>query len=193
MDKVKVFGEVNTPAPLRRDLLDCLGARFWNRPRLVFEPCCGKSGFVMDCIRALMRYMPFAGSEPDKLQFIVEECLFWADLNPENVAYTARRIYSHPAADPRRQYAFNAFVGDSLRMDLESAFPSLGRRRFDAVITNPPFQTRQTGRRRGGYGGKTLWDQFVYQALEAWCDRAVCSCAFTRAVGANRCIRCGLC
>jgi len=41
-------GEVSTPYLLRQEMLDKIPLDFWTVPRKVFEPCCGKGGFVID-------------------------------------------------------------------------------------------------------------------------------------------------
>lgn len=78
---VKEFGEVNTPYVLRQDMLDRLPVDFWKQPRRVLEPCCGKGGFVLDIVeRFLEQGIP--------LPTVLQECLYWGDLNPTNVEYT---------------------------------------------------------------------------------------------------------
>ena len=42
--------EFTTPFKLRQEMLDKIPEDFWSSPKKVFEPCCGKGGFLIDII-----------------------------------------------------------------------------------------------------------------------------------------------
>ena len=42
--------------------------------------------------------------------------------------------------------------------------------KFDIIMGNPPFQKSQKGKRKGGFGGRTLWDKFVKKSLNLFLD-----------------------
>lgn len=44
----KMNAEISTPYDLRKDMLDKIPVNFWKLPQKVFEPCCGKCGFIID-------------------------------------------------------------------------------------------------------------------------------------------------
>mgnify|MGYP000067449277 CR=1 FL=1 len=46
----KQNAEVSTPYELRKEMLDKIPTDFWESPKRVFEPCCGKGGFLIDII-----------------------------------------------------------------------------------------------------------------------------------------------
>ena len=50
----KTNAEVSTPHKLRQEMLDKIPLEFWTEPRLVFEPCAGKGGFLIDIIDRFM-------------------------------------------------------------------------------------------------------------------------------------------
>ena len=43
----KINAEVSTPCHLVDIMLNVLPSDFWNEPRTIFEPCCGKGNFVL--------------------------------------------------------------------------------------------------------------------------------------------------
>ena len=152
MDVKKVFGEVNTPPELREVTLDTLPSSFWKTPKRVLEPCCGSGGYVEDIIDRFMTGLTKPKSKNARYKLIVETCLVWGDINPDNVELVTKKI------DPKHQYKLQSYVGDALYKDFTP---------FDAVITNPPYQM-PTSLRKGGWGNKTLWDRFVVKTLDEW-------------------------
>ena len=78
--------------------------------------------------------------------------LFMVELNPKNVKIS-RKIFGDSA---------NIFCGDFLTIDMNV---KTGVEKFDIIIGNPPFQIAQDGKREGGYGGRTLWDDFIIKCL----------------------------
>lgn len=53
VDKL-LFSEVNTPLELRQQILSKIPDAFWTCKKKVFEPCCGKGGFVIDIIEKFL-------------------------------------------------------------------------------------------------------------------------------------------
>ena len=154
MNVKKIYGEVNTPPFLRKLVLDVVPSAFWTTSQRVLEPCCGDGGFVQDIIQRFMDGLATPKDETKRYKWIVENCIYWGDINPTNVKLVRKKV------DPKKQYKLLSFTGDSL-----TEFPEWET--FDAVITNPPYQM-PTGLRKGGWGNKTLWDKFVDQTLDVW-------------------------
>jgi len=78
------------------------------------------------------------------------------ELNPVNVR-VCKKIFKmiDPKATPNIvKHDFLTFKGFK------------GVDKFDVVMGNPPFQTEQNIKRKGGYGGKTLWDKFVIDSFK---------------------------
>lgn len=138
-------GEVTTPFILRQEMLDLIPLSFWQlyKPIKIFEPCCGKGGFVVDIYNKLIEHSFLTKKE------ILMECLYFADINPVNVFLTKRLL------DPDDEYLLNTVVGDTLKMTFDF--------KFDAIISNPPYNAV------GKVGtGNTLWQHFTRKALNEW-------------------------
>lgn len=155
-DKFKL-AEIPTKYNLRRKMIDALNlvVSYWNRPHKVFEPCCGKGGFLIDVyanlINGLKDIMP---DSVERKKFVLEECLYFGDINPENVEICKLLL------DPNNEYRLNSYVGDTLSINLKSIWNIDG---FDLVFGNPPFNG-QTGTGTG----TPIWNKFVKKALDYW-------------------------
>jgi len=82
----KSNAEVSTPFKLRQEMLDKIPVEFWTSIKKVFEPCAGKGGFIVDiidrCMNGLEKTIP---DERERYRTIVEECLYFSDINPTNI------------------------------------------------------------------------------------------------------------
>lgn len=136
------LGEVGTPYQLRQDMINSLPVSFWKKPRLVLEPCCGKGGFLIDVIDKFMKYLNI---KEGKYKYIVENLIFFADINKKNVNFCRKLL---------GEYNLNYYVGDSLKKDYSG---------FDLVIGNPPYQ--ETGLKETG---QTIYQKFIKISLEKW-------------------------
>lgn len=147
--------EVSTPRQLRHNMLDRIPPEFWTEKRKVFEPCCGKGGFLMDIIERFMDGLEgVIPDEKERYRVIVEECMYWSDINDMNI-FICRLLI-----DPYNEYRLKYNIGDTLKMDIEKKW---GLKGFDAVIGNPPYNSS------GNTGtGNTIWQLFVWKALEEW-------------------------
>jgi hypothetical protein len=154
--------EVSTPYSLRQEMLDSLekygDANFWKNQHTVFEPCCGKGGFVVDIIDRFMTGL--AENIPDvedRYRYIVEHCIYFADINPLNIFITRLLV------DPFGKYKLNYFQGDTLKIDIQREFKLAG---FDLVVGNPPYNSS------GSVGtGNAIWQHFVKCALNKWTNQ----------------------
>lgn len=127
----KINAEVSTPYALRQEMLDKIPTEFWTKPRRVFEPCCGKAGFLIDIMDRFMtgleRHEP---NEKKRYKLIVEECLYWSDINKLNI------LICRLLLDPYGKYKLQYNVGSTLDLDVRHKWSLNG---FDAVIGNPPY------------------------------------------------------
>ena len=84
----KTNAEVSTPYELRQEMLDTItkygDKDFWKTPKTVFEPCCGKGGFLVDIIDRFMNDLQIEDEE-ERYKVIVEQCLYFCDINPTNI------------------------------------------------------------------------------------------------------------
>ena len=151
----KKNAEVSTPRVLRQEMLDKIPADFWNKKQKVFEPCSGKGGFVVDIIDRFMTGL--VGEFPDekeRYKVILEECLYFADINPTNIFINKLLI------DPYNDYKLNYYQGNTLELNIEDYWGITG---FDAVIGNPPYNSS------GNTGtGNTIWQHFTKKSLNIW-------------------------
>ena len=126
--EIRNNAEIPTPYNLRQDMINLMveygDSNFWKSPKKVLEPTCGKGGFLLDIIDRFMKHLPIENVE-ERYKIIVEECLYFADINPQNI-YICKLLL-----DPYGQYKLNYYLGDSLKYN-----PNF---KFDLVIGNPPY------------------------------------------------------
>lgn len=145
--------EVSTPFKLRREMLDKIPVEFWTSIKKVFEPCAGKGGFIIDIIDRFMNGLKeLIPDEKERYRTIVEECLYFSDINPTNIFICKLLI------DPYNEYKLNYNEGNTLELDIKEIWELEG---FDAVIGNPPYQAvLKNGVSKGG--GNNLYTKFIY-------------------------------
>ena len=151
----KSNAEVSTPFKLRNEMLDKIPEEFWKSVNKVFEPCAGKGGFILDVIDRFMNSLKDAIPD-EKLRYktIVEECLYFSDINPTNIFICKLLI------DPYNEYKLNYNEGNTLELNINEKWNING---FDAIIGNPPYQAvSETGVSKGG--GNNLYTKFIYYA-----------------------------
>ncbi len=132
-----VFAEVSTPFELRKDMLDVLPKSFWkNKNNKVYEPSSGKGGFLIDIVRYFMKGLKDKiKNKKDRYKHIVEEQLYFADINKKNIELGKKLI------DPLNEYKLNTYIGDTLKIDMKKVF---GVDSFDLIVGNPPYNVNQT-------------------------------------------------
>jgi type I restriction-modification system DNA methylase subunit len=151
----KSNAEVSTLYKLRQEMLDKIPKDFWITPKKVFEPCSGKGGFLIDIIDRFMDGLKDVIPD-DKFRYktIVEECLYFSDINPTNIFVCKLLI------DPYNEYKLNYNEGNTLELNIKEKWDLDG---FDAVIGNPPYNSS------GNTGtGNTIWQEFTKKSLNEW-------------------------
>jgi hypothetical protein len=152
----KDSAEVSTPHVLRIEMIDSIPDEFWTVPHKVFEPCSGKGGFLINIISKFMIGLKdLIPDEKERHKFIVENCLYWADINPTNIFIGKLLI------DPYNDYKLNCYQGNTLELDIKEQWDLDG---FDAVIGNPPYNDKSDNK---GAGHK-LWDKFMEFGITKW-------------------------
>ena len=146
--------EVSTPFKLRQEMLDKIPVEFWTSIKKVFEPCAGKGGFIVDIINRFMNGLKEAiPDEKERYKIIVEECLYFSDINPTNIFICKLLI------DPYNEYKLNYNEGNTLELNIKEKWIIEW---FDAIIGNPPYQPPSNNKK----GGKSIWDEFVKYSLK---------------------------
>lgn len=151
----KKYAEVSTPRQLRQEMLDKIPEEFWKEKRTVFEPCCGKGGFLMDIVeRFMIGLMGKIQDEKQRYKEIVEECLYFSDINDMNI-FICRLLL-----DPFIEYKLNYHEGNTLELDIKDKWDlDLGE---TVVIGNPPYSTNPSLPNT-----TPLYDKFIKKYLEA--------------------------
>ena len=156
----KQNAEVTTPYTLRQEMLNTIPTDFWTTPKKVFEPCSGKGGFVLDIVSRFMDGLKdLILDENERYRVIVEECLYWCDINPTNVFICKLLL------DPYNQYSLKYHEGNTLELDISLKWGIEG---FNLVVGNPPYNIPKENVLKGGYGGRSLWDKFVIKSFDSW-------------------------
>ena len=113
-DKI-VLAEIPTLKELRGDMLFTLETHYWNKTIRIFEPCCGKGGLLVDVYNKLFRGLAYIFiDEKERRKNIIENCLYFADINQENVEICKKLL------DPKDEYNLNFYMGDTLKFDVLS-------------------------------------------------------------------------
>ena len=161
-DEKKINAEVPTPVKLVDEMLDVIPLEFWNTPKKVFEPCCGKGNFVLGIFDRF--YKGLSGvihDEIDRCLIIARECMYFADLTALNVFITTEILKCHIQSYcgiEEFDFEFNSHIGDTLVLEQREKWSVDG---FDAVIGNPPYQPPSKDKK----GGSSMWNEFVSLAL----------------------------
>jgi hypothetical protein len=149
----KSNAEVSTPFKLRQEMLDKIPIEFWTTPKKVFEPCSGKGGFVIDIIdRFMIGLKETIPDEKERYKIIVEDCLYFSDINPTNIFICKLLI------DPYNKYKLHYNEGDTLDLNIKDKWNIDG---FDAVIGNPPYNDDSGNKGKG----HTLWTKFIETSI----------------------------
>jgi hypothetical protein len=117
-------------------MMDKIPAEFWTTPKKVLEPCAGKGGFLVDILeRFMVGLQSIIPNVDERRRVIVEDCLYWADINPFNVWVCTFLL------NLGGERKVNGYLGDSLELDTNKEW---GIAQFDAVVGNPPYQKENT-------------------------------------------------
>ena len=127
----KSNAEVSTKYWLRKNMLDTIPEDFWKSIKKVLETSAGKGGFVIDIIDRFMNGLKeVIPNEKKRYKTIVEECLYFSDINPTNIFICKLLI------DPYNEYNLNYYEGDSLELDIKEKW---NIDKFDLTGFNPPY------------------------------------------------------
>lgn len=128
-----------TSYALAQDMVDSLEVD-WQRPDLKFlDPACGRGTFLL----ALLDRLVEAGHDP---AHVVDHMLYGVDRDPVQVRVAQR--------------AFGLATGVSANIYCEDSLTKEWTMKFDAIVTNPPYQRDNNGAKRW-----TLWEEFVKKAM----------------------------
>ena len=155
--------EVSTRYELRQEMLNTLPLTFWTSPKKVIEPCAGKGGFIIDIIDKFMigleQTIP---DENERYKTIVEECLYFCDINPTNIFICKLLV------DPDNRYKLNYNLGNTLNLDnSETTEHWKGCSNFDLHVCNPPYEDNVDDNNNESVGRKAL-NHNLYSEFINW-------------------------
>lgn len=164
----KEFGEVFTPMCLVNDMLDGLDKYYIKEhENSIFENKdikwgdivgSGMGNYSIGIYLRLMKGLESKIKDKNKRRkHIIENMLYFCEMNKKNV-HICKQIF-----DAKNEFKLNIYNGDGLKLNIKEKWGFDG---FDVIIGNPPYQEQTEGKRKGGYGGKALWEKFVYHTLE---------------------------
>ncbi len=142
------YAENQTPKFIRQNMISYLPNNSWKNSMKVFDPCSGKGVFLLEIIKKFMLGLKNKIKNPNKrYKFIVEECIYFSDINQENINICKLLI------DPFNQYNLNYYIGDTLELNIQEIWNIDG---FYIIIGNPPFQKKVSDKKN-----IAIWDRFV--------------------------------
>jgi hypothetical protein len=125
--------EISTPEQLRKKMIDTIPIKLWTTKIRVFEPCCGKGGFVIDLFeRFMLNLSDKFPDEQKRKKFILEKMIYFGDINPLNIWLCCLLL------DPKQEYKLQYYLGDTLTLDIKKEW---GLENFNMIIGNPPYST----------------------------------------------------
>jgi hypothetical protein len=163
-DEKKQNAEIPTPVELVDEMLNTIPIDFWETPKKVFEPCCGKGNFVLGIFDKFYKGLENMYPGEEKRCCVIMECIYYADINSLNIFITTEllkcHIQSYCGLDDFDDFEFNNYVGNTLELDIKEKW---GLEGFDAGIGNPPYNAKGNTAT-----GNTIWQNFTKKMLNEW-------------------------
>lgn len=147
--------EIPTLFKLREESLNQIPEDFWKTKKKILEPSCGKGGYIIDIIDKFMIGLKESiPNEKERYKLIVEECIYFSDINPTNIFICKLLI------DPYNEYKLNYNEGNTLELDITKTTTHWnGTRNFDLHVCNPPYEDNSSGKRKAL--NHNLWSEFL--------------------------------
>lgn len=147
--------EIPTLFKLREESLNKISYDFWKTPKKIIEPSCGKGGYIVDIIDRFMNGLEETiPDEKERYKTIVEECIYFSDINPTNIFICKLLI------DPYNEYKLNYNEGNTMELDITKTTKNWkGIDKFDLHVCNPPYEDTSSGKRKAL--NHNLWSEFL--------------------------------
>ena len=146
------YGEVFTPYEFIEEIMNNLPSKVWSNKDLCWlDPCSGTGNFMAVAYVKLMKGLHKHFPDPKKRKtHILKNMLHMIELNPSN----ANKL--------TQLFGKSANVCQSNFLDSrEKWMDGLGKKHFDIIVGNPPFQTKKSKTYEGSVGNRTLWTKFL--------------------------------
>ena len=161
------YDEYLTPPVLVDKLISKIPPNILNTPKKFYEPCVGKGSILLGLFDSLFNSLEnYCEDIIERCRIIIEECLYFSDINYSNIIVVKELLLLHAQSycGLRLNCKINYYCGDSLNLDIKSVWDISS---FDCIISNPPFNVRQSKTKNKG-GGNSLWKKFVLKSVNNW-------------------------
>ena len=147
--------EIPTIFKLREESLNKIPYDFWKTLKKIIEPGCGKGGYIVDIIdKFMIGLKDVIPDEKERYKTIVEECIYFSDINPTNIFICKLLI------DPYNEYKLNYNEGNTMELDITKTTKNWkGIDKFDLHVCNPPYEDNSSGKRKAL--NHNLWSEFL--------------------------------
>ncbi len=175
-EEKKKNAEIPTPCPCVDEMLDTLPKEYFQSVHATLEPCCGKGNFVLGIFERFFEGLSHIDDKIERCRIIIEECIFFTDIDEMNVHITKHLLMYHAIASISgddsswddwskvmviMDLQYNMNVGDTLSLDPSSKWNVDA---FSAVIGNPPYQKKNSSG-ASCHGKTNLWTKFIDYAF----------------------------
>lgn len=158
----KKHGEILTPfkelAEPMVKLVEKYNPEFWkDKNHKVLDSSAGYGTFlILAAYKFMVGLKDEIEDEEERFKWIVENCLYYGELQ-------AKSVFSWLVAiDPHNEYKTNIYWGSFLTKEFDKHAKNVwGVDKWDLIIQNPPYQTRQEGNKKT----QPLWHLFVQKSL----------------------------
>ena len=146
------YGEVFTPYEFITEIMDHLPTTIWsNKDVCILDPCAGTGNFMIvayvKLMKGLQKHFP---DHKKRRTHILTNMLYMIELNPSN------------ATKLRQLFGKSANICQTNFLDSQEKWMrDLGKKQFDLIVGNPPFQTKKAKTYEGSVGNRTLWTKFI--------------------------------
>ena len=154
--------EHSTPFKLIHKIISKANNNIWNKNYKFLDYCCGKGFIILSIFNKLYNTIKI-DNKLDKCRHIIENCIYFADINESNIRTTIFLLNSQAniLSGTKYKYKFNYYIGDSFNLDLNKIW---GIDKVNIIFVNPPFENKL---KRNKTPHK-LWIDFTKRALNDW-------------------------
>ena len=78
--------------------------RHFNCKTKTLEPCCGKGNFVLAIFEAYFEKLSNIEDEVERCVVIIEECIYFCDIDPVNVYITEELLKCHALSKMKKDH-----------------------------------------------------------------------------------------
>jgi len=169
-EQIKDHAEIPTPVECVDEMISKIPDTFWTTPKKILEPCCGKGNFVLAIFEKLYNGLTIIEDEIERCRIIIEECIYFADIEPINIFITKELLSCHAISKLSQNcwddwnlvlkiydFKYNTYTGDTLELDIKKEWDI---EYMNASICNPPYQdNNKDGKSK--HGKSNLWCKFI--------------------------------